>query len=148
MWHPLVAWTQTITIKQQGWHFGRLKSQKVFYNQQLRQLSTITCVVCCYTCFKHTSMLTANMCLYMASLRPFSISATEINSDRCWMRLELVFILPYWLFGDNKYWYEYDKANCFNANIYHDKRIRILTPKTADKCPPRDHFEMLALEHG
>ena len=32
--------------------------------------------------------------------------------------------------------------------IYFGIKIRILTPKTVDKWPPWDYFEMLALEYG
>ena len=45
-------------------------------------------------------------------------------------------------------WNEYNKANCFNSDMHFHQESRISIPKTADKWPPRDHFEMLALENG
>ena len=48
----------------------------------------------------------------------------------------------------NTYWNEYDKANCFNLNIYFDEEILILTLKTHAKWSPWDYIKMLALENG
>ena len=37
------------------------------------------------------------------------------------------------------------EANCVDSNIYFHKEIMILTPKTVDKWPPQNYFEMMDL---
>ena len=46
-----------------------------------------------------------------------------------------------------QYWNEYDKANCFNFNIYILSQ-RYYDLNTAVKLSHRDYIEMLALKNG
>ena len=92
-------------------------------------------------------MLATNICLYMASLRPFS---------KCWPQ-KMTLMAAECGYNCSSYRIGYlettsigmnDKATCFNSNISFYKEIMILIPTTIDKWHPRDHFEMLDLENG
>ena len=99
-------------------------------------------------CLYLTSMLTTNICLYTASLRPFSkcwLQKITLMADKCgYNNVHLILMV----FGTNQHWNEYNKANYFNSNIFFHKEILILTPKTLNKWPPRNHFVMLVLKYG
>ena len=91
-------------------------------------------------------MLTANICLYMASLRPFS---------KCWPQ-KMTPMTAECGYNCASYRIGFLETNSIGMNMTKQLVLPqiyififlILTPKTIDKWPHRDHFQMLDLEKG